>query len=123
MKSTWRVLSMQPNLFNERPDVPRLSGTHLVPAGGALAYWPTVRPGDVLRINLDAASIASDGLYLCEFIDTTGAPWRGVRRFQCRAGALALDHSGRADWLPLSEFEAGRMNVIGRVEQVYRATL
>ena len=113
---------MQPNLFNDDPGVPHLTGTHLVPVGGALCYWPTVRPGDVLRLNLDVARVANDGLYVCEFMGKEGAPWRGVRRFHHKdGGELAYDCSGRADWMPLSEFEASRMTVLGHVEQVYRA--
>lgn len=117
----WRLKTMQPTLFNDAPDVPRLTGTHLVPVSGALSYLPLVRTGDVLRLNLDVARVADGGLYLCEFTDTKGQPWRGVRRFRKdEAGQLAYDCSGRADWLQLSEYEASRMTVIGHVEQVYK---
>jgi hypothetical protein len=112
---------MPPALFDDSPDLPRLTGTHLVPCHGALIYWPVIRGGDVVKINLDVQAVTDAGLYLCEFAGAGGKPWRGVRRFKAPStGQQAFDHSGRGNYMPLSAYEAERMRVIGRVEQVYK---
>jgi phage repressor protein C with HTH and peptisase S24 domain len=84
-------------------------------------YWPTIAPGDVLWIDLDVRQVAGAGLYLCQFAGAGGKPWCGVRRFKLHNnGKQAFDHSGRGNFMPLSDYEAGRMKVLGRVEQVFK---
>jgi len=111
---------MQATMFEDPDTVPPVTGRHLVPVSGGLVYWPTVAPGDVLRLNLDVREVAGAGLYLCEFLGAGGKPWRGVRRFKPSSGKQAFDHSGRGDFIRLSDYEAGRMKVLGRVEQVFK---
>jgi hypothetical protein len=114
---------MQPALFDDSPDLPRLTGTHLVPCHGALIYWPVIHCGDVLKVNLDVQAVTDAGLYLCEFLGAGGKPWRGVRRFKLHNnGQQAFDHSGRGNFMPLSDYEAGRMKVLGRVERIFKPT-
>lgn len=84
-------------------------------------YADEVRSGDWIAANFDAKDAHSGGaLYLVEAVERGRVVWRGCRRMIRVPDGIAIDQSGRGDWVTLPSLKAAGWRVAGRVEKVYR---
>lgn len=100
---------------------PTLAGRMVVPAT-ACQYPPAIQSTDLLEVDFDAKN-PTDGLYLVEELSPKGVEWRGCRRFQRTPDGLAIDESGGGAWRYIASPQSCGIRVVGRICQVYRATI
>lgn len=104
----------------------RTANTDGEPSGRALIegsqclYGDEVRGDDLVVANFDRKDVHTGGaLYLVQ----SASGWRGCRRMiRTLSNEIAIDDTGRGDWVTVPNLEATTYRVVGIVETVYRPT-